>query len=390
MRTSIALLALSLGLAASASAADYALEGTDRTRSAVVGRLTLVPRGERQVDVDLRLDDRRFTGTLDAAGGRVEGVLLGGAGLSGLGEVGVCVPFAATYDATRVQGTCGATAFTGVRPLAPDAAGYDAQPAVAKQAALLSLAGARPYAALPALGSRGVGEHLWDTLNALRRKVLERTFSTPSDVRPPRTKLFHPFGSVATVVYEPIDGHPFTGLFATGGEGLARLSLATDADAYVPGIALKLFVQGEPSVNVHAIPSFEPQASRDFFERAPSNEIPPPTALAIKLFSKLAQKVADPLRRPVDHVAAVLPDGTPVAAPVAPRRIHFRPAEVHFPADAEADFRALLATIPPGTVIYTVHAETDQGEVAIGRVRTRSTFVASDWGDRVLHFEHAR
>jgi hypothetical protein len=33
---------------------------------------------------------------------------------------------------------------------------------------------------------------------------------------------------------------------------------------------------------------------------------------------------------------------------------------------------------------------TDAGEVAIGDVRTRSEFVASSWGDRVLHFEHAR
>jgi hypothetical protein len=292
-----------LAFAASASATDYALRGHDAAGQAVSGWLSLTPARD-QVHVDVRLGPARWTGTIDHADGRAEGGLVGSAGLSGavLEVPDACIAFQATFDATTVRGTCGATTFTGhvsVTALERDA--------------LWDQVRARPYTTLPALGSRGVGEHLWDTLQALRKKVLERTFSTASDVRPERVKLFHPFGSVASVVYEARAGHPYTGLFASGGEGLARLSLATDDESYIPGIALKLFVAGAPSVNIHAIPSFEPQRGRDFFERAPSNVIPPPTDTAIRLFMKLAARVADPLRRPEDHVAS--PPWAPTARP---------------------------------------------------------------------------
>ena len=37
-------------------------------------------------------------------------------------------------------------------------------------------------------------------------------------------------------------------------------------------------------------------------------------------------------------------------------------------------------------MIYAVYAD----DVHIGNVRTKSRLVASEWGDRVLHFKHER
>lgn len=402
--TLVPALILALAPAALADPTLYTIEGSYTGRGAFRGTLEVSPRADRRFDVALLT---RFSsgetctrGTVGGTGTRLEGDLLGTPGLAGglTGNGVTRAGFVATIDVRtgaiegRVIGGHGLLTFRGTRHGASEPAGpaYQARSAADKQAAVWREMTAAPYGTLPEVGSRGVGSSVWDTLQALRTRLLDKTFSVASDVRPPRTKLFHPFGSVATVKFEAAGGHPFTGFFATGGEGLARLSLATDEKTFIPGIALKLFVNGRPSVNIHAIPSFDPQTSRDFFARSPSNEIPPPTNLAIKLFSKIAAKVADPLRRPVDHVAAARPDGAAVAAPVAPRRIHFRPAGVHFAADDERDFRDMLATIPAGTVIYTVYAETPQGEVKVGDVRLTSKLVASEWGDRVLHFEHAR
>lgn len=394
------LLTLLLAPVALAQSTEWALQGTDNVRGRAAGTLVVTLRTDRAFDVDLRLayangQHARYAGKVTGTGRRLEGPLPEVIGMAGAvaGAQAGRTNFIGSFElqAGRCQGSFvtsrSAYFFWGTRPSAvPAGPAHEAGSPAAKQAAVWRESSAVPYGVLPALGSKGVGENFWDTLAALRIRLLDKTFSDASDVRPARTKIFHPFGSVATVAYESVPGHSYTGLFASGGEGLARLSLATDADNYIPGIALKLFVQGKPSVNIHAIPSFEPQTSRDFFARAPSNIIPEPTAFAIKLFSKIAVKVADPLRRPVDHVAAVNQDGSAVASPRAPRQLFFRAAEVHFPADSKADFRDLLATIPPGTVIYAVYA----GDVHIGNVRTRSRLVASEWGDRVLHFKHER
>lgn len=388
------------------AATSYRLEGHDTARGPFVGSLAVTrgaPGGPSPITLRLTFAggaEASWSGVATGSGERLQASLRDGAGIAALGAAGhasraqLAVRFGLQGGACQGSLTTsrGVASFRGQRPGATTPAGpaYEAGAPEAKQAAVFAEASAVPYGELPRVGSRGAGANAWDSLRALRTRLLEPTFAETTDARPPRSKIFHAFGSVAQVRYEALPGHAYTGLFATGGVGLARLSLAIDEATYVPGIALKLFVAGRPSVNVHAIPSFDGQASRDFFARAPSNEIPPPSGAAVRLLARVIARVADPLRRPVDHVAAVTPDGAPVSSPCAPRRIHFRPAEVHFPADAQEDFRALLATIPVGSVIYEVWAETPSGEVRIGRVRTTSPFVASAWGDQVLHFHHAR
>jgi hypothetical protein len=294
----------------------------------------------------------------------------------------------------------------------PGDAGYESGSAAAKQECIYRAVVSTTYTTLPKIGSAGVGDAFKDTIGALRLGQLAKTFKEATDARCARTKIFHPFGAVATVSYEPamateglaqgllgakapatpVPAHPYTGFFKTGGLGIARLSLATDEKTFIPGIALKLLVDGKPSVNIHAIPSFDGQTGRDFFERAPSNSIPTPSNFVIKLLTKLFAFVANPLYRSVAPIAAIEPNGSVVAAPRAPYQIFFRAADVHFDPAATTDFRDELASIPPGTVIYQVYAREKDSttEVHIGDVRTTSRFVASSFGDRELHFEHVK
>jgi hypothetical protein len=275
--------------------------------------------------------------------------------------------------------------------LPPSNPGYQAQSAAEKQASLWREL-STPYATRPDPGSAGVGRSFIDTLKALFIPILEKTFSDPADSRAPHTKIFHPFGSVAKVVFEPAAGSPYSGLFQSGAVGIARLSQATGDGSKIPGIGLKLLVDGRPSVNVHAIPSFDPQTSDDFFLRAPSNVIPPPKGLVLRFLNWVASFVANPLRRPVDALAATNPAGEPVAEPKAPYQILFQPADAHFDPAFHGDFRDGLAQIPSGTVIYRLVARENGSdrEVVLGDLRTQSRFVASEYGDRELSFEHAR
>lgn len=324
------------------------------------------------------------------------------------------VAFALASAATAIAAVGPAwTAQLAVRPTDP---AYQAQSAEKKQDVLYAAVASTRYAALPRIGSAGAGAALRDTIAALRLRLLGKTFSDDSDDRESRTKIFHPFGSVAEVCYEPVrkapsskglagalggpaqippqglPALPYTGIFRTGALGIARLSLAIDEKPFIPAIALKLLVDGKPSVNIHAFQSFEHQESRDFFASVPSNKIPMPRDFALKLATELFSFVAPPLYRPLDHVAAVERTGAAVPSPRAPYQVFFRAGDVHFDGASRTDFRVSLATIAPGTVIYKVFAVEQDGqpEVHIGNVRTQSRFIASSFGDRELHFRHVK
>jgi hypothetical protein len=281
------------------------------------------------------------------------------------------------------------------------APGYQSQPAVKKQQILWQLVAESPYTVLPRTDSAGVTSgsglgKLDSFVKVFDGHYMRDTFDQAADVRPPHAKLFHPFGAVAQVEFVPRPGHPFTGFYSEGGIGLARLSLAASEAEYSPGIALKLLVDGKPSVNVFAIPSLEPQSSRDFFLRTPTNHFPVGDGFVVKQVNGILEReagVAAANRVRVDHLAAIGPSGQPVTSPNGPDQIEFRPAQVHFDPNTTRDFRMELADIPPGTVIYEVwgrSASTGDSYVPLGSVRTTSPFVASRFGDEELSFQHPR
>ncbi|MGE0711373.1 MAG: hypothetical protein AB7N76_30390 [Planctomycetota bacterium] len=285
-----------------------------------------------------------------------------------------------------------------------------------------------PYTTLPAPGSAGFPFKAKDTLQTLNKKVLRRSFDLNQDQREQRTKLFHAFGTVAKVVFEPakpsvgaegkvreVQGqqqgldqaqprasgpvHPYTGLLREGAVGLIRLSLASDEKRYIPGVALKLIPAGTaPTANILAIPGFGGQQSRDFFAQAPTNIIPGLDGVSgwfskvtLNVFIWIQKRAApQPLWLKVAPAAAVHRDGSQVKDPKAPFQVVFRPADVHIPTDAQGDFRELIAKhVPKGSVIYRVYGRDQDGEERLlGTVRTESEFVASEYGDREFHFVH--
>jgi hypothetical protein len=263
-----------------------------------------------------------------------------------------------------------------------------------KQEELWNAVAAEPYRRLPKIRFSFVASFF----RTLRLRYLSQAFDVEADVRPPRTKAFHPWGTVAKVEWVPGGGHPYTGLFATGAPGLARLSLALDDRLYEPSAAFKLLVDGERSEHVLLDQSLDPQTSRDFFERAPTNvslwPTRPPMLWVWFLIHPWLSIINSPMHQRVDHIAAVKRDGTRVTAPRAPHRLLFyAPGEVHTPPESKEDFRLQLARIPAGTLLFRVFArdtEADQHQVFLGEVRTESEFVASEFGDRVLSLRHAR
>jgi hypothetical protein len=250
-----------------------------------------------------------------------------------------------------------------------------------------------PYETLPPVEVSLVGMYF----GILDRRKLKLAFHTEDDVRPPRKKAFHPFGSVAKVRFNTVEGHPYTGLLKSGAVGLARLSLARDYGNYSPSAAFKFFVDGKPSEHVVLDQSIDQQTSRDFFERAPTNITQWPQRGQLKygwyFINWWLSRIADPLHQYLDNLVSITSDGQPVAEPRAPYRISFyAPPEVHTPPDTTLDFREQLAHIPAGTHLYNVRVTDNReqwGQEHIGTITTESPFVASGFGDHVLSLRHA-
>jgi hypothetical protein len=167
---------------------------------------------------------------------------------------------------------------------------------------------------------------------------------------------------------------------------------------YSPAAAFKFLIDGShPSENLLLHQSLDIQASRDFFERAPTNQTLLPVLFPNTLMVKFLRYWLSPISSPIDiqrldHLAEVTSDGTAVQQAVAPELVYFYGAEEvrNDPASTE-DFRSILAAIPAGSLLYRVYGRVSRStkQVYIGSITTESTFVASEFGDRILAFKHA-
>ena len=219
-----------------------------------------------------------------------------------------------------------------------------------KQEALWSFISRRPYDQLPSMHSTNM--QLMRKL--MSRAFLRRAFVQDDDVRPPRTKAFHAFGAAAKMRFVADGIHPFTGIFATGGVGFMRASLAVGMPNYSPATAFKFLLDGpHPSENMLLHQSLDMQASRDFFERAPTNHTLTPTTfpntLMLPLLRFWLSRISSPIElQPLDHLAAVTDNGTVVERAIAPELVYsLRADEVRNDPASTEDFRSLLATSRP-------------------------------------------
>lgn len=288
---------------------------------------------------------------------------------------------------------------------------YEAQLAVDKQADLFTWVqateycpGETDYSDPDCVDELPTGNGTFDLVIEMAKSVPLRlnnafTENEGDEVTEGRVKIFHPFGSVAKVELNVTAGE-YTGMLAKGQSvlGVARLSLGGPGD-YLPGMALKLLIDGKPSVNTHTVFSLDGQGeNQNFFANAFSHKIPAPTGLATLALAQLFKLVkSDPFSLPIEHFASITPTGDVVseADVMAPDHLIFQPtanARGLIEEDSTLDFRAELRKIPSGTVLWTVQAVRSEGDAPqeIGTLKTTSELIASDRGDRQLFFKHVK
>ena len=237
-----------------------------------------------------------------------------------------------------------------------------------------------------------------------RSRVLARTLDRTDDLmEPKRPKIIHPFGSVAMVALETLPTSEFSGVLAApdvgGATGLVRLSLVTEPKgkfAVTPGLGIKLFVDGAPSLDLLAMNHTVGQGrdhnlfSNTFTHdlRNEHSELRAPQRALQVFFKKVT---SEPRWLTIDHFAAVTARGEPVAKPRVPDRMVFRPhpdVRRTFQGRQGEDFRDTLARIEPGSILYNVEAVGFDGtSTTIGHLRTTSQFTSSHGGDRIF-FRH--
>ena len=225
------------------------------------------------------------------------------------------------------------------------------------------------YGELPALTAPG----LRDLLDLASTRFTIRSLTNDGDeLDAGRRKSVHARGAVAHFRFDAVaTAAGYTGIYADGsGCVIGRLSMATKPTKTnsVPALALKFFVSGKNSVNLHVMNSVDGQQSHNFFELPFSNIIPPPDSLVKSLLQTLFRKAAvafgakdsNPAHLTVEHLAGIRTNGSAVPVPKSPYRLIFKPtpAALNLMKDAtvDTDFRANLARFPIGQAMCEVYA----------------------------------
>jgi len=223
-----------------------------------------------------------------------------------------------------------------------------------------------------------------------------RTFSARADVLEPRTKLSHPLGVVAAAEFRA-DPRANAGGVLDGAPVLVRLSISghPEEGGFSPSMAVKFFIDGQPSVNVHLTASIDGQeGDHAFFRDSLTNIVPPPSSPAGKLSRPLLARVIrqkDPFRMDVDHLVFRDRSGAINYDGKVPHEIVLRPL-LTSPPQQSGDYREELMRIPVMSELYEARVRYYAGGelIRVGVIVTASEFVASEFGDRVLHFHHRR
>ena len=269
---------------------------------------------------------------------------------------------------------------------------YNSLAGCAKQTVLWEQ-GVKPtkYQSLPEV--TGSWSSLLGNVNSLL--FLNQTFDTNSDFMPEgREKIIHSHGSVAAIRWTNAANSPFSGLFAPGDVcGVARLSLAGSPDTlgFTPGLAVKLLVDGRPSVNFQVMEQLDGQGDdHNVFARTFTNHLPAPTGFATRSLDFALSLIGRDLRHlDVDQGAYITSNGQAALSVAAPDQLAFVPSQSQaIAADTQNDFRDELAQFAPGTKIYDVYGLTGNQWIRFATVTLKTSFTASSFGDQQLFFRH--
>jgi hypothetical protein len=242
---------------------------------------------------------------------------------------------------------------------------------------------------------------LSDLLKLFTPRYLFVTFQHSGDELPEgRIKPIHSWGAVAKVNFHITTSTGYTGFFEPGNyAGIVRASLAGPPKNFTPAIALKLLVDGNPSVNMVAMYSVDGQGdNQNFFEHPFSNKIPAADTFATKLLEKAFRLAINMLKRgsepsylPPDNLARMTPEGRTIVRYSAPYSLIYTPRpELRQNPNDQRDFRLKLSELPAGTVLYDIAAKASEnaGAVNIGELVLTTPLKACAYGDENLFFQH--
>jgi hypothetical protein len=237
--------------------------------------------------------------------------------------------------------------------------------------------------------------------NLINTKSLAFAFLNDTDARSSKQgtmKPIHGLGISAPVFYTPTDyaTKQYTGIYSSGGIGFIRLSRATTIIPFTPGLALKIFVDGEPSVNFHAMYSLDGQGNDlHFFTNTFTTKIEKPISLIVKVlayfFHRSLQQISQnpndrpesELEIPLLEAGKITSSGSKVDICVAPKMLYFVPKVGYIPT--ENDFREDIANnIIYPNVIYEIQ---DENKETVGTISLLDNFIASIHGDNMA-FKH--
>jgi len=246
------------------------------------------------------------------------------------------------------------------------------------------------------------GRDLTNPLNLIKFgfSSMDVSFDTASDAMPHgRTKYIHSLGAVAQARLVAQEGTKYSGLFQGSDSCLARLSLAVHpgSDNFVPGMAFKCFRDGNaPSGNFITMYSLDGQKDNfNFFQNTFTNIIEPPTSFALKIIALIFKRASQcPTWISTKGFSSMDQNGVLPSENVWPIHVFLEPTSaVQFGTTAGKEFREDLMDIPSGSKLWDVYGQEygrPETRTKIAEIITQSKFVASQYGDETLFFQHFR
>mmetsp|Transcript_65533 Transcript_65533/g.154799 ORF Transcript_65533/g.154799 Transcript_65533/m.154799 type:complete len:375 (+) Transcript_65533:2-1126(+) len=223
-----------------------------------------------------------------------------------------------------------------------------------------------------------------------------------------RKKLIHTFGIVGQVKLEVVPGNPYSGLYTGADHCFIRASAAANpSSSLTPGMAFKCLRDGTYSGNIISMYELTGQgADWNFMKNQMKSWVTTGKGLFLSFGADIFEKGAqDPFHLGTDALAAGTQAGSQVSKAEfkTPEVIYFKPVLGPWSSDNH-DYRLDFAAVEVGTKLYEVwgasgcdcgstrceQVEDCQSFSQIGDLVTTSSFIASEYGDKNLFFQHSR